>query len=154
MRHVLLTSVAALAILAVSGCSETATELTGVEADAMVTSAADWTPADITRDLPVDEATRLRIDSAVGSFHASLLELREWHIAGQRLDGAEREEFMNQLHQDVLALHTRHEAIWESLTPEVQETLMRRFHEEMHGDGSGASLHQRMRRLHGGDHGG
>lgn len=154
MRHLLLTSAAVLAVMAISGCSEAATELTGVEADALVTSAADWTPSDLTRDLPVDDATRLRIDSAMGSFHASLMELRERHMTGQRLAGAEREEFMNQLHEDVVALHARHQAIWDALTPEVQDVLRQRFHEKMHGDGSGASLHERMRALHGSDHGG
>lgn len=154
MRPLLLTSVAVLAVMAISGCSETATELTGVEADALVTSAADWIPSDIAHDLPVDDATRLRIDSAMVSFHASLMELRDRHMNGQRLTGAEREEFMGQLHEDVVALHARHQAIWDSLTPEVQDILRQRFHEKMHGDGSGASLHERMRALHGGDHGG
>lgn len=154
MRHLLLKAAAVLAVMAISGCSEPASELTGVETSALVTTAADWTPSDITRDLPVDDATRLRIDSAVGSFHAALLELRERHMAGQRLTGAEREEFMDQLHEDVLALHARHEGIWDSLTPEVQGILMQRFHEKMHGDGSGASLHERMKALHGSDHGG
>lgn len=154
MRHTLLGTLAALAVGAIIGCSESATDLTGVEADAMVASAATWTPEDITRDLPVDEATRERIETAVQSFHASLLALHQRHEAGQGLDGAAREAFMDKLHEDVRGLHTQHEALWDSLAPEVREALSSRFHAEMHGgDEPGMSLHERMRKMHGGDHG-
>jgi hypothetical protein len=155
MRHTLLTSLAALAVAAATGCSEPASDLTGVEADAMVASAETWTPADITRDLPVDAATRERIEAAVQTFHASLLALHDRHEAGQQLDGAAREDFMAQLHEDARELHTQHQALWDSLSPEVREILSSRFHAQMHPDDEqGTSLHERMRKMHGGDHGG
>lgn len=155
MRHTLLISLAALAVAAATGCSERASDLTGVEADAMVASAAAWTPEDITRDLPVDSATRDRIEAAVQSFHASLLALHDRHEDGQQLEGAAREEFMARLHTDARELHTQHQALWDSLTPEVREILSSRFHAQMHpGEEPGTSLHERMRKMHGGDHGG
>lgn len=154
MRHVLLKSAATLAVLTLSACSEPATWLTEVETNALVTSAVEWTPEDITSDLPVYDATRERIEAAMGSFHESVMALRERHASGQALTGDAREEFLNRLHEDVVAIHTRHQALWESLTPEVKEILTRRFHEQMHGDQPGASMHERLRKLHGGDHGG
>lgn len=138
MKHPLLVTLATLAVVATTACSDAGSEPAAIEVEGLVASAASWTPADLTRDLPVDDATRQTIDAGLRTLHASLLEL----------DAAALTE------EDVRALHEQHAALWESLDPDVRELLTARMHERMraHEDDGMASLHERMRRLHGGAH--
>lgn len=133
MKHPLLVTLATLAVVATTACSEAGSEPAAIEMEGLVASAALWTPADLTRDLPVDDATRQEIDAGLRTLHASLLEL----------DGRELTE------EDARSIHEQHAALWDSLDPDVRETLAARLHERMHDDEGMESLHERMRRLHG-----
>jgi hypothetical protein len=155
MRHALLTTLATLAAISTAACSEAASEPTAVYTEALVATAADWTPADLTHDLPVDAATQQRIDAGIQAMHTSMLELHERHATAGTLEGVARDAYLADLAADMQALHAQHRALWDSLDPAVQETLASRFHEQMrdhHGDDDAMSLHDRMRRMHGGDH--
>lgn len=155
MRHPLRSTLAVLAAISTAACSEAASEPTAVDTETLVATAADWTPADLTRDLPVDAATQQRIDADVQAMHASMLEVHERHATAGTLEGAARDAYLADLAADMAALHEQHSVLWDSLDPAVQEMLASRFHEQMreqHGVDGAMSLHDRMRRLHGGDH--
>ncbi|HSK19205.1 MAG TPA: hypothetical protein VK912_08695 [Longimicrobiales bacterium] len=155
MRHALLTTIATLAVISTAACSEAASEPTAVDTEALVATAADWTPADLTRDLPVDAATQQRIDAGIQAMHSSMLELHARHATAGTLEGAARAAYLEELGADMQALHEQHRALWDSLDPAVQETLASRFHEQMrdhHGDDEAMSLHDRLRSMHGSDH--
>jgi hypothetical protein len=154
MRHALLTTLASLAVISTTSCSEAASEPTAVQTEALVASAAAWQPADITRDLQVDDATRRKIEGWIESLHASLLEMHERHETSASLEGDARAAYMEDLQADMQTLHEQHKALWDSLDPAVQQTLTSRLHEQMrkHDDDDTSSLHERMRRMHGGDH--
>ena len=81
---------AVLALAAATACSEAASEPTTVETEALIASAATWTPSDLTRGLRVDDATRQRIEAGVQALHASMLELHERHRKVEDLEGAAR----------------------------------------------------------------
>jgi hypothetical protein len=146
---------AVLALAAATACSEAASEPTTVETEALIASATTWMPSDLTRGLQVDDATRQKIEAGVRALHASMLDLHERHGKAEDLEGAARAAYMADLQADIGALHEQHKALWESLDPAVREALASRFHERMddHGDGTMKSLHERLRRMHGGDHG-
>jgi hypothetical protein len=153
MRHAVLATLAAISITA---CSEAASAPTAVQTESLVATAADWTPLELTRNLQVDAATQERIDEAVRTMHASMLALHERHATAETLDGSARDAYLADLTADMQALHEQHTTLWESLDPAVQETLARRFHEQMrdqHGEEGTQSLHERMRSMHDGDHG-
>ena len=155
MRHATFTTIATLAMISAAACTEASPEPTAVDTETLVATAADWTPADLTSDLPVDAATQQRIDAGVQAMHASMLELHERHAAAGTLEGAARDAYLADLGEAMQAVHEQHRELWESLDPAVQETLASRFHEQMrdyHGDDDAMSLHDRMRRMHGGDH--
>lgn len=155
MRHLRFTTFAAIAAITTAACSEAASEPTAVSTETLVASATDWTPADLTRDLPVDAATQQRIDAGVQAMHASMLELHARHATAATLEGAARDAYLADLEGDMQALHEQHRQLWDSLDPAVQETLASRFHEQkgaQHGDDEAMSLHERMRRMHGGGH--
>ena len=154
MRHALITTLATLAVAAVTACSESASEPTAVETDLLLASATAWTPADLTRDLPVDDATRQKIEAGVQSLHASMLELHGRHETAQTLAGEARAEYVADLKADMLKLHEQHRTVWATLDPEVRQLLASRLHERLdaHGDGAMRSLHERLKRMHAGDH--
>jgi hypothetical protein len=154
MRHHLITILAAAAVAATTACSEAATQPTAVETEALIASATAWTPSDITRGLQVDEATRQKIEAGVQSLHTSLLALHERHENAQTLEGDARAAYMTDIHENMIALHEQHKVLWDSLDPAVRETIATRLHEQMrhHDDDAANSIHERMRRLHGGDH--
>lgn len=144
---------AIIAVAATTACSEAATEPTAVQTEALIASAAEWSPADLTRDLDVDDATRQEIERGIESLHAAMLDLHERYQAAERLDGAARAEYAAALQTDVEALHGRHRALWNSLDEDVRDALAAQFHARMADhDGPMKSLHERMRRLHGGGH--
>jgi len=155
MRHTLLPALAILGLAGIAACSKGSSEPTAVETVALLATATDWTPSDLTRDLQVDDATRQEIEAGVQALHASLIELHGRHETVETLEGAEREAYVAELEADMQALHEQHSALWDSLDPAVKETLAARLHERMreHSDEAASSLHDRMRRLHGGDHG-
>ena len=155
MRHALLTTFATLVVISTAACTDSASEPTAVDTEALVAAAADWTPANLTRDLPVDAATQQRIDAGIQTMHASMLELHARYATAGTLEGAAREAYLAELSADMQALHEQHGALWNSLDPAVQQILASRFHEQMrehHGDDDAMSLHERMRRMHGGRH--
>lgn len=154
MRHALITTLATLAVAATTACSESASEPTAVETEVLLASATAWTPADLTRDLPVDDATRQKIEAGVRSLHTSMLELHGRHEKAQTLEGEARAEYVADVKADMQELHEQHKLVWDSLDPEVRQLLASRLHERMeaHGDGAMRSLHERLKRLHGGDH--
>lgn len=155
MRRTLIPTLAALTLAATTACAEAASEPTAVETDALLASVTAWTPADLTRDLQVDDATRQEIEAAVRALHASMIELHDRHEKAGTLDGAARDAYLADLHADMKELHEQHIVLWESLDPEVRTVLAARMHERMrehHGDETANSLHERMRRMHGGDH--
>ena len=143
-----------LALAATTACSETGAEPTAVQTEALIASAAEWSPADFIADLPVDEATRQKIQAGMNELHASMLDLHERYEKAETLPAADKPAYVAGLETDVHALHARHLELWNSLDADVRETLARRFHERMegHGDGPFAEFHQRMRRLHDGGH--
>ncbi|MGH7448066.1 MAG: hypothetical protein ACREK1_04930, partial [Longimicrobiales bacterium] len=94
MRNTLLTTLATLAVAAATACSEAASEPTAVETEALVASATAWTPADLTRDLQVDDATRQQIEAGIQALHTSMLELRGRHETAQTLEGDARAAYM------------------------------------------------------------
>jgi hypothetical protein len=149
---------ALLAILALgaatTACSEGASEPTAVQTEALIASASAWTPSDLTRDLKVDDATRQAIEAGMKELHASMLDLHERRRQAETLEGDARAASLDDLEADVQALHARHLELWNSLDPDVREMLASRFHERVdeHDGGPGKSLHERMRRLHGGGH--
>lgn len=138
MKHPLLVTLATLVVVATTACSDAGSEPAAIEPEGLVASASSWTPADLTRGLEVDDATRQEIDAGLRTLHASLLEL----------DGRELTA------EDARAIHQQHAALLDSLDPDVRETLTARLHERMHEheDDRMASLHERMRRLHRGAH--
>lgn len=138
-----------LAVLALAACSEAASEPTAVDTEALVATAAAWTPSDITRDLDVDDTTRQKIDEGLRSLHTSLMEMHERHRTLHELEGAAREAYAAEIEADMRELHAQHAELWDSLAPDVQEALATRLHERMeqHGEAAG-SLHERMRRMH------
>lgn len=155
MRRTLLPTLAALTLAATTACAEAGSEPTAVETDALLASVTAWTPADLTRDLQVDDATRQRIEAGVQALHASMIELHDRHQKAAPLEGAARDTYLADLHADMKELHEQHIELWESLDPEVRKVLAARMHERMrehHGDETANSLHERMRRMHGGDH--
>jgi hypothetical protein len=156
MKHVLLPMVATLTLAATTACSEAASEPTAVQTEALVASAHSWTATDLTRDLQVDEATRRKIEAGVQALHTSMVELHARHEALATLDGEARAAYAANLQADMQELHEEHRSLWESLDPAVRETLAARFHDQMreHDVGAMKSMHERMRRLHGGEHGG
>lgn len=151
MKQVLL---AVLALAVTTACSERASEPTAVQTEALIASSAEWTPADFTRDLPVDDATRERIETGVRTLHAAMLDLYARHEKAETLEGDARSAFMMELEADVRALHEQHVALWNSLDADVREALAARFHAQMddHHGGPMKSLHDRLRSTHGGDH--
>lgn len=154
MRHALITILGTAAVAVTTACSEAATQPTAVETEALIASATAWTPSDLTRGLQVDDATRQKIEAGVQSLHTSLLALHERHESAQNLEGDARAAYLTGIHEDMIALHEQHKVLWDSLDPGVRETLATRLHEQMrhHGDDDNGSLHERMRRMHGGDH--
>lgn len=138
MKHALRTTLATLALAGLTACSDAAPEPAALEAEALVASAAGWTPAVLTTDLPVDDATRQRIEDGLRDLHESLV----------ALDGRELTR------EDAEAIHAKHAALWDSLDPEVRDLLAARLHERMraHDGDAMESLHERMRALHGGVH--
>lgn len=146
MKNVLLP---ALAVLALTACSEAASEPTAVDTEALVATASAWTPSDITRDLDVDAATRQKIDEGLRSLHTSLMEMHERHQTLHGLEGEAREAYAAEIEADMRELHAQHSELWDSLDPDVQAALAARLHERMedHGEAAG-SLHERMRRMH------
>lgn len=155
MTKTLLPALAVLTVAAMTACSENAPEPVAIDTDVLIASASVWTPADITRDLEVDGATRQQIEASLSTLHTTMLELRARHETAAALDGEAREVYMETLQQDVQAIHEEHRALWDSLDPAVRETLHERLHERMHehDDGALKSFHARMRRLHGDQHG-
>lgn len=151
----LLPTLAVLAVAATTACSENAPEPVAVDAQALIASAEAWTPADITRDLPVDATTRQQIEAGLSTLHAAMLELRARHETAATLDGDAREAYMDTLHEDVQTIHEEHRSLWDSLDPAVRDALHERLHERMHEhDGAESkSFHARMRRMHGDQHG-
>jgi hypothetical protein len=156
MRHTLITILGTAAVAATTACSEAATQPTAIETEALIASAAAWTPSDLTRDLQVDETTRQKIEAGVQSLHTSLLALHERHVRAQNLEGDARAAYLTDIQEDMIAVHEQHKVLWDSLDPAVRETLATRLHEQMrdHGGDDTGSLHERLRRMHGGDHGG
>lgn len=153
-RAVLRPAVVMLGFVTGTACSDGALQPTSIESEALVASAPDWQPADITQGLQVDAATREQIDAAVRTLHASLLDLHARYETARTLAGAEREAYRTALEADLQTLHEEHEALWSSLDPGIRSTLAARIHAQMdaHDDGSMQTLHERMRRLHGGAH--
>lgn len=152
MRKALFPAVAILVMAATTACSGPASEPTAVDTAALIETADAWTPAAVTSDLQVDEATRQEIEAGLRTLHASLLDLRARHEAAEALDGSARAAYMAELEEEVRAIHEQHKALWDSLDPAVREALAARLHERMreeHDDPSMKSLHERMRRLHG-----
>lgn len=154
MRYTLLTTFVTVAAAAITACSEAAPEPTAVETEALIASASGWTAADLTRDLPVDAATRQQIEAGVQALHTSMLALHGRYESAQALEGDARAAYMTEIRADIRTLHEQHSALWDSLDPEVRQLLAARLHERMrdHEDGSMKALHERMRRMHGGDH--
>lgn len=152
MRNALLVT---FVVAAATACSETTPEPTTVETRALIASASTWTPSELTRDLEVDDATRQEIEAGVQALHASMVDVHERHRKAANLEGDARVAHMADLDADVRALHEQHKALWGSLDPAVREALATRLHERMddHDDGTLTSLHERLRRMHGGDHG-
>jgi hypothetical protein len=152
MRKALL---ATFAVAALTACSEAASEPSAVETEALIATAAAWTPADLTRGLQVDDATRREIEAGVTALHAAMLDLHARHEKAGTLEGGARAAYMAELQADVETIHEQHRALWESLDPAVREALAERFHERLHeqDDGPTKSLHERMRRMHGGNDG-
>ena len=154
MRNVLPTTLA-IVVMATTACSEAATQPTAVETEALLATSTEWTPIDLTRDLQVDDATRAKIEAGVQALHTSMLELHERYEGAQSLEGDARAAQIDDIEADLRALHEQHIGLWNSLDPAVKKTLAERMHEQMrnhHADDAG-SLHDLMRRLHGGDHG-
>jgi hypothetical protein len=153
MRHALITTLATLAV-ATTACSEAASEPTAVETEALLASATAWTPSDLTRDLPVDDATRQKLEAGVQSLHASLLEMHARHERAHALEGDARDAYLAEVKAEMQELHEQHRVLWDSLDPAVRETIASRMHERMaaHDRGALKSLHERMKRMHGGDH--
>jgi hypothetical protein len=137
-----------------SACSEAGSQPpTAVETQALVASTPSWDPADLTRDLQVDDATRRDIEAGVQALHASMLAVNARFEKGETLAGEARAAYMADLQTELQALHEQHTALWESLAPEVREALAARLHEHMRepgNDGALQSFHERMRRMHGG----
>lgn len=156
MKQALLSMVATLTLAATTACSEAASEPTAVQTEALVASAPAWTATDLTRDLQVDEATRVKIEAGVQALHTSMVELHARHETLETLEGEARAAYAASLKADMQKLHEEHRVLWETLDPAVRETLAARFHEQMgdHDAGPMKSMHERMRRLHGGDHAG
>lgn len=147
----------ALAVVAVVACAESAPEpMSPADEAASSAAAASWAAAEITRDLPVDEATRQELTAALDELRPSILELQRQHEAAGTLEGDRREAVLARLHEDAMSLHERHTDLLASLDPAVAQELMVRVHEKMRADHDGmdhGTLHERMRRLHGvGDH--
>jgi hypothetical protein len=154
MRNALPTTLAIL-IMATSACSEATTQPTAVETEALLATSTEWSPIDLTRDLQVDDVTRANIEAGVQALHTSMLDLHERYESAQSLAGDARAAQIDDIEADLRALHEQHIVLWNSLDPAVKKTLAERMHEQMgnhHADDAG-SLHDRMRRLHGGDHG-
>jgi hypothetical protein len=149
MRTALLTIVT---LAVTTACSESGMEPTPVQTEALIASASEWTPADFIADLPFDDATRQTIEAGMNELHASMLDLHDRYQKAETLAGEARTAYAEDLEADVQALHTRHLELWNSLDADVREELAVRFHDRMegHGDGPMKSLHDRMRRLHGG----
>jgi hypothetical protein len=154
MRKTLLPTVAVLLLAGTTACSEATSEPTAVQTEALVASAPAWTPSDLTRDLQVDEATRSRIEAGIQALHASMIELHGRHATAGTLEGEARAAYVADMKTEMQAIHEQHSALWDSLDPEVQAALAARIHERMseHDDETTSSLHERMRRMHGGDH--
>ncbi|MGH7481565.1 MAG: hypothetical protein ACRELV_05375 [Longimicrobiales bacterium] len=155
MKHSLFPALATLALAATTACSDAASEPIAVDTEALVASATAWTPSDLTRDLQVDDATREKIEAGLQALHASMVELHDRHETAQTLKGEARDAYVADLKADMQELHEQHRALWESLDPAVKEALAARLHQRMreHDGETASSLHERMRRLHGGDHG-
>jgi hypothetical protein len=157
MRHAPIITLATLAVAATAGCSETGSQPpTAVETEAVIASASAWMPSDLTRDLQVDNATRQKIEAGVQALHAAMLAVHERYEKAETLKGNARVTYMDDLNADIQSVHEQHRALWDSLDPEVRETLAARLHERMRNhddDGALKSSHERMRRMHGGDHG-
>jgi hypothetical protein len=146
---------AALALLLTAGCSSPLTEPAALEARALARSTAEWTPASLASELPVDSATRRAIQAGLEELHASLVSLHG-HLEAQGTTGEEHELVLTpEIEQELRQVHARHQALWNGLDEEVRETLATRLHEHAsrHAGDDAASLHERMRRLHGGGSG-
>jgi hypothetical protein len=152
MKHALIPTLSVLTLAATTACSEAASEPTAVDTAGLVATATDWTPSDLTRDLPVDEQTRRQIEAGVQALHASMVELHARHENVEALEGEARAAYVAELKADMQEIHEEHSALWESLDPAVRETLAARFHEQMreHQGGTMKAVHDRMRQLHGG----
>jgi hypothetical protein len=103
----------------------------------------------------MDEAMRQELETALGSLHATMLELHRRHEVAETLEGDARSDYLAALHADATALHAQHQEMWASLDPATAEQLKVRLHERMrvhHDDGDMPSIHERMRRLHGAGH--
>lgn len=144
---------ATLAMALLAGCASPLLEPDALDTRALARSARDWTPATLASELPVDTATRRVLEAGLQELHTSLLGLH------QRLEaqGAGESEIAltPEMEKELREVHARHAALWNSLDEEVRVTLARRFHEHAsrHGGAAPASLHERLRRLHGNDAG-
>ncbi|MGH7444186.1 MAG: hypothetical protein ACREKM_04895 [Longimicrobiales bacterium] len=142
----------ALAVLALSAaaCNDDGSGATAIETEALVASATDWTPSDVTAGLQVDDATRQELDAGLRAMHASMLELHRRHEVALTLEGDARVAYLDDLDSDMRVLHEQHQELWSSLDPDVRDALATRLHEQMreHDDGMMQSFHERMRRLH------
>lgn len=142
---------AALALALTTGCSSPLVEPAALEAQALARSASEWTPAGLASELPVDSATRHTIEAGLQDLHESLLKLHR-HLEAQGATGDEHEIVLTpEIEQELKQVHARHTALWDSLDEEVQVRLATRLHEHAsrHGGEAAASMHERLRRLHG-----
>lgn len=149
MKTVLFPALAVLT-LAATACDDAASEPTSIETEALIATASQWTPSDVTAELQIDDATRQKLDAGLGAMHASMLELHRRHEVARTLEGDARVAYMDDLDADMRALHEQHQELWSSLDPDVRDALTTRLHEQMreHHDGMMRSFHERMRRLH------
>jgi hypothetical protein len=145
----------ALMTVGTVACAETTPEVMSPDIEALVASSPEWTPADVTRDLPMDEAMRQELETALGSLHATMLELHRRHEVAETLEGDARSDYLAALHADATALHAQHKATWVALDPALAEQVKARLHERMraqHDDSEMTSIHERIRRHHGAAH--
>jgi hypothetical protein len=153
-----------LATLAAAACSERAPEPLSPDVEALVASAPDWTPAELARDLAVDDATRQEIEATLGDVHEAMAAFHERHRVALTLEGEARETYLEELHADAVSFHEQHREIWEGLDADVREQLHARMeahghqtpaHEAgnhgglQHDEATMRSMHERMRKLHG-----
>jgi len=85
--------------------------------------------------------------------HAAMLEVHGRYEQLAELDEATGEQRTQELYDAVRSVHEQHLELWNSLDPDLREQLSEQFHGRLrqHDEGIMESLHERMRRLHGGN---